>query len=693
MVGRKAYVKLEDLRKFIFVSDVRGDPSGKPRAVFVHTRIHPDPEKDTYIAHLWLLKGKEARGRGRPTVYLQPVPFTQGEVCDSSPRWSPDGSRIAFIRKNLEKKDEPAQVYVISSEGGEARKLTSLDKGVECAEWSPDGKWIAVCSRVRKPVPIAREIVRNEKSDVRIVERPFYKLNAEGFRHDTRRHIFLVRPEDGKSFQLTNGDWDVEGTPAWSPDGSRLAFLANLDPNADLVPFNYIYVLDARKGSRPQKILEGEFAVAYVAWHPNGKWLYFTGHTLEKRWAERVTLWRVPLDGGKPEMLMPEGIVSLEGGINSDARVASPYIPFIFAPDGSYVILKGGEKNTFRLYQMALASPFGDRDAKSENEKAREVAGGTLKAITDTSLSVESFSWFGPSGEILYSAMSATRLAEIFRWKNGSSIPMTRFNEPYFSRTLISEPRYIKIRARDGAVLEGWILMPTRKTRRPPVIFEIHGGPHTAYGNGFFHEFQWFAAQGFAVAYCNPRGSSLYGTDFAFEVVERYGETDYTDIMDFVDTVVKRFPVDGKRLYVTGGSYGGFMTNWIITHTDRFRAAVTRRSICNFVSMFGTSDIGYLFNEYEMGGQPWKNHEKLWEKSPLKYVENVTTPTMIIHAEEDYRCPMEQAEQLFIALKKLGKETILVRFPNENHELSRSGKPYHREENLRAILAWFRNHP
>jgi dipeptidyl aminopeptidase/acylaminoacyl peptidase len=686
LAGRKSLVKLEDLRKFVFISDVQGDVSGRLRAVFVHTRIHPDAEKNTYIGHLWMLRGKERVGRGRPSGLLSAEQFTQGEVRDLSPRWSPDGSRIAFIRKSLEKKEDPPQVFIISADGGEARQLTAFEKGAECAEWSPDGKWLAVCSRIKKPVPIAKDILRNEKSDVRVIARPFYKLNAEGFRHDTRRHLFLVRADGKKTIQITDGDWDVEGIPAWSPDGKRIAFIANTDPNADLVPFNYIYVVEARKGAVPNKVLDGELAIAYVAWDPSGKWLYFTGHTLQKRWAERTVLWRVALADGKPEMLLPEGIVSLEGGINSDARVASPYIPFLFTSDGKGLVLKGGEKSTFRLYYLGIDSVEG----KGKKAKAAE---NTLKPLTDGDLSVESFSWFGKDGEILFSAMSATRLAEVFRLKDGISRAVTGFNDAYFRRSRVAEPITVRYQARDGTSLEGWVLLPTGKAKRPyPAIFEIHGGPHTAYGNGFFHEFQWFAAQGYLVAYCNPRGSSLYGTDFAFEVVERYGETDYTDIMDFVDAVLKRFPVDKNRLYVTGGSYGGFMTNWIVTHTDRFRAAVTRRSICNFVSMYGSSDIGYLFNDYEMGGQPWKNHDKLWDKSPLKYVENVSTPLMIIHAEEDYRCPMEQAEQMYIALKKLGKETVLVRFPGENHELSRSGKPYHREENLRALLAWFRAH-
>jgi dipeptidyl aminopeptidase/acylaminoacyl peptidase len=225
------------------------------------------------------------------------------------------------------------------------------------------------------------------------------------------------------------------------------------------------------------------------------------------------------------------------------------------------------------------------------------------------------------------------------------------------------------------------------------MIVEIHGGPRSAYGNSFMHEFQLLAGQGYAVMYINPWGSGGYAEDFQTGLPEHYGEQDYLDIMEAVDHCIKTYDfIDTAHLGVLGGSYGGFMTNWIITHTDRFRAAVTMRSISNWVSFFGTSDIGWTFGLREMGGVPWIDEEKYMSKSPIRYVKNVKTPTLILHSEEDYRCPMEQGEQLFTALKFLGVPTELVRTPGENHELSRSGKPKHREIRLEHILRWFKTY-
>jgi dipeptidyl aminopeptidase/acylaminoacyl peptidase len=225
-----------------------------------------------------------------------------------------------------------------------------------------------------------------------------------------------------------------------------------------------------------------------------------------------------------------------------------------------------------------------------------------------------------------------------------------------------------------------------------PTVVEIHGGPRTAYGHCLMFEFQLLAANGLAVAYTNPRGSSAYGEEFAAAVPRNYGDRDYKDLMEAVDHLIGSRIADSNRLGVGGGSYGGYMTNWIIGHTDRFRAAVTERSISNWSSFFGSSDIGYFFTEDEVGGAPWENQQHYAENSPITYVQNIKTPVLIIHSEEDYRCPIEQGEQLFAALKKLRKETLMLRFPEENHELSRSGKPKRRIVRLNHILAWYKQH-
>jgi dipeptidyl aminopeptidase/acylaminoacyl peptidase len=230
--------------------------------------------------------------------------------------------------------------------------------------------------------------------------------------------------------------------------------------------------------------------------------------------------------------------------------------------------------------------------------------------------------------------------------------------------------------------------------KKYPLLLEVHGGPRGVYGFSFMHEFQVLAAQGWVIVYTNPYGSGGYEEAFQAGLPGHYGERDYEDLMEAIDYTLRQYDfIDAQRLGVLGGSYGGFMTNWIVTHTNRFKAAVTMRSISNWISMFGCSDIGWTFGKWEMGGSvPWSDEEAYMAKSPIRYVENVKTPTLIIHSEEDYRCPMEQAEQFYTALKFLGVPTELVRFPGEHHGLSREGKPQHREERINHIIRWFKTY-
>ena len=260
----------------------------------------------------------------------------------------------------------------------------------------------------------------------------------------------------------------------------------------------------------------------------------------------------------------------------------------------------------------------------------------------------------------------------------------------------ITQPERVEFKGADGWMVEGWLMKPRGfdTSKKWPLVLEVHGGPHSTYGNGFFHEFQVLTGRGYGVLYTNPRGSHAYGEKFCSACVGDWGGKDYEDLMAGVDHALSTGWVDEKRLYVTGGSYGGFMTNWIIGHTTRFRAAATQRSISNNISAFGTSDIGWHFWEHEMGeATPWHNADRLIERSPLTYVPKVKTPLLILHAERDLRCPIEQAEQFFIALRLHGVETTFVRFPEDNHDLTRGGKPRNRMEHAKRIADWFDAHP
>ena len=296
-------------------------------------------------------------------------------------------------------------------------------------------------------------------------------------------------------------------------------------------------------------------------------------------------------------------------------------------------------------------------------------------------------------GALAYTTLATTRPPDLWIRTNGKDRQITDFNKKWCQRASTSAHTSASpSQSSGGHVVEGWIMKPSgfKKGKKYPMAVEIHGGPRGVFGNALMHEHQVLAGRGYAVMYINPWGSGGYTEDFQAGLPGHYGEQDYADIMEAVDHCIKTYDwVDGERLACLGGSYGGYMTNWIVTHTTRFKAAVTMRSISNWVSFFGTSDIGWTFGRREMLGVPWENEEEFMAKSPIRYVKNVKTPTLILHSEEDYRCPMEQGEQFFTALKYLGVPTEFVRFPGENHELSRSGKPKHREARLEHILRWF----
>lgn len=272
---------------------------------------------------------------------------------------------------------------------------------------------------------------------------------------------------------------------------------------------------------------------------------------------------------------------------------------------------------------------------------------------------------------------------------------LTDANKDYLNRVTLSEPEEIQFTTSDGWPIQGWLLRPYgfKEGKKYPFVLEVHGGPHAMYGQTYFHELQLLAAKGYVVLYTNPRGSHGYGQKFVDACRGDYGGKDYRDLMEAVDYALKSYSfIDETRMGVTGGSYGGFMTNWIVSHTNRFKAAVTQRSISNWLSFYGVSDIGFFFTKWEHGYNLLENPEKLWDFSPLKYAKNVETPLLILHGEQDLRCPIEQAEQLFITLKHLKKEVEFVRFPGANHELSRSGEPQLRIERLNHICRWFEKH-
>ncbi len=643
-------VKIEDLRRFKFVSDPQVSPDGG-RVAFVLSEINY--ERDAYDRHVWV--AETATGRHEQ--------FTFGEGSDAYPRWSPDGGRLLLL-SNGRQPDKKTQLYVIPVAGGEARLVAETELGVAAPSWAPDSRRMLFTSKVwteKKP-----------ETDVKLVKRIKYKLNGQGTFEGRRSHLFVVR-QGSKPRQLTSGEFDV-GAAAWSPDGKTISFVSNMEPDADTSEVTDIYAVPAA-GGEPRKLTSGGFTISALSYSPDGGRIAFVGNNQPEEPAVDDSLWVMTAEGGEPRRADPGFPRSLGYGVGSDLRVATPDPGPVWAADGGAIYFYTSDTPRSSLYKTSIA-----------NGSTEVVVGGR---------SVDGFSLGG--GTIAYVAMDATHPNELYVRDGRGERRVTRFNDRLLGGLTMAEPVSFSFRSGMGRDVEAWVMKPLglKRGERCPAVLEIHGGPRALFGDGVFHEFQVLAGEGMAVIYTNPRGSAGYEEDFTRGVMRHYGEGDYEDLMACLDEALRRFPfLDPDRLGVCGGSYGGYMTNWMVTQTNRFKAAVTFRSICNWVSKFGTSDIGYMQPESISGAKTYWGEDTLAQMrhSPLHYVDRVKTPTLIVHSEEDLRCPIEQGEQWFTALKLRGVETEFVRIPGENHELSRSGKPKHREERLRHLVRWMKKY-
>ena len=466
--------------------------------------------------------------------------------------------------------------------------------------------------------------------------------------------------------------------PQLAPDGRRVAFVVTtLSEERDEYLAN-IWIVDLAGGA-PRRFTAGPRRDLEPRWSPDGTQLAFLSERAPK---DKLQLYLMPADGGEPAKL-----TALDNGVTS----------VVWSPDGR---------------RLAFLSPVGgEREPESEEEKRKSRPPRVITSVKYR-FNGEGFIYdrrphvfvVGIDGSAPvqltdgdFAASSPVAPAEVFvcRADGHEERQLTQLNKAWTDEVALSSPERFRF-TRAGLEIDCWVMRPAGFVpgRRYPTLLCIHGGPHAQYGHVFFDEFQVYAGAGYAVIFANPRGGQGYGEAFAEAVVGDWGGGDYADVMAAVDEALRRHPfIDPDRLGVLGGSYGGFLTSWIVGHTDRFKAACSERAVNCQYTMFGTSDIGHSFNMVEMGGPlPWEDLARYIERSPLTYAKNIVTPLLIIHSEDDLRCPIEQAEQLFVALKKLRREVRFVRFPGENHEMSRSGKPRHRLERFRHILEWFDAH-
>jgi len=623
------------------------------------------------------------------------APFTSGPKNDTSPRWSPDGSKVAFLS---ERNEDKTQIFLISLDGGEARQLTFRKDGVGEPVWSPDGKRIAF-SAVSSPNGSSDS--KEEKSDVRVITNIRYKLNGKGFLPEHKAQILVVDVETGAVTQVTHGDYDCR-EPRWSPDGKSIAFISARFEDHELTSVKDIYVAQVDEaGNGLRKITGTDHAISGLSWSTDGKSIAFYGHNNEYKGATVTGVCVVPAEGGEVCYLTKEAELAVANSAGGDMG-GSPTTEPVWSQDSRTIYFSALDRGRTHLYSVDVES----------KEITRLTGGdctvsGWTKAKADDTFAIHLQS---PTliGDVFVLEPSAPAPSEGSAWQGfpeeSSPAPfdlrpekpftvrrLSSVNKELLSSVYLSEPEEFFTLSKDGTLVHGWLMKPIglKEGEKCPAALEIHGGPHAAYGYVFFHEFQLLAARGYAVVFSNPRGSTGYGQAFLTAIRHDWGGVDYEDVMAAADYAASVPWIDENRMGVLGGSYGGYMTNWVITHTGRFKAAVSMRSTCNRLSQFGASDAAFTNGEWEFDGDPWDNPAAYLDRSPLMYVRNVSTPVMLIHSEQDLRCPMEQAEEFFTALKKTKKTAVLVRFPNENHELSRSGQPKHRVERLEYILAWF----
>ncbi|WP_223067307.1 alpha/beta hydrolase family protein [Paenibacillus caui] len=657
----KRRVTAEDLYAMTWIAGMDVHPS---TGEVVYTAKKVNKDRTGYVTQLRLL-GPDGTDRA----------YTSGEG-DAAPAWSPDGSKLAFLRKA----DGKMQVWLMPKEGGEASVLTQAEHGVSSFQWSPDSTYLLCKLPTGGPGEDGKEDKKEDKANkVAVINRTRPKSDGSGEWDGRRSHLYRVDPSNGEAIQLTEGDYDVEGFTC-SPDGLNIVFAANWpeDPKADpdLMLTNDLFEMSAGGGT-PRRLTSSKLDIGQPVFSPDGKRIVFLGDDLSYSNATLVQLYSMPSGGGggEAECVTAGHDLMIAAAAVSDMRAGRFYKP-VLSPDGTSVYTLVTTKGNVNLYRFALDGS-GEYEAFSQGD--REIFGFAVDKAT---------------GDFILASADAVLPGDLYRLSaaSGEEQRLTELNKELLEAVLISEPESFWFEASGGEQIQGWIIKPAgyEEGKAYPAVLEIHGGPHAMYANTFMHEFQLLASLGYAVVYTNPRGSHGYGQLFVNASRGDYGGRDYQDLMEAVDEANKRFSfIDSERWVVTGGSYGGFMTNWIVGHTNRFKAAVTQRSISNWISFYGVSDIGYFFTEMEIDGNPWEHTERLWKHSPLAYVRNVGTPLLILHGEEDLRCPIEQAEQLYTALKRLGKETQLVRFPGSSHDLSRSGRPILRVERLNRIAGWF----
>jgi dipeptidyl aminopeptidase/acylaminoacyl peptidase len=680
--SQKRNITEKDLFSFNWIADPQVAPDGS-RVAFV--RVTVNEKKDGYSTSIWMVSTSTGEARQ----------LTSG-MRDTSPRWSPDGNYLAFVRVT-EKDGRPdqAQLFMLPLDGGEAFQFTSLPRGAGNPQWSPDGKMISfgnsatpdelskAIPRTTPPASASPTPSPERESDVRVITRAVYRSDSSGYvdyKHPS--HIWVVtapRTSDQKVTpkQLTSGRYG-SGNVTWAKDSANIYFVSDRRDEAYYeLGKTDIYSIPA-SGGKPTQLTSIPMGTGAFSISPSGKQIAFYASTNTPVLSySQPDLWVMDIaPNAQPRNLTRDFDWDLGSGLAGDNT----------APRGG-----GGNPPIWSADGRTINAVYGKEG--NTNIGAFDASNGKQSDVISGKQAIVSFRATPDASKFALLISTPTRIGDLFWLEKPGTTPkqLTHLNDELFSKINLSEPEEIWYTSFDGKKIHAWAQKPPNfdSRKKYPLILNIHGGPHTAYGHIFFHEFQWMAAKGYVVLYPNPRGSTTYGQDFGNIIQYRYPGDDYKDLMAGVDELLRRGYIDEKKLGVTGGSGGGLLTNWTIGHTNRFAAAVSQRDIASWTNWWYTADF-VLFQPSWFKAPPFEDPEDYKARSPITYINNVKTPLMVILGEADWRTPtFAGGEEMFRALKYRRIPTVMVRFPNETHELSRSGQPWHRIERLQHLVGWF----
>ena len=664
-LGAPRPVAPEDLYKIAFVSDPQIAPDGS-RVAFVVERANGP--KDRYDTDIYVMS--TAGGTPRRIA-------TAGR--DSNPVWSPDSRTIAFVR-GPSKKGERAQIFTYSIASRAVRQLTRLKTGAAGPVYSHDGKRIAFSSTTVDDPHAAYVDFRaagfkpgkdQRKTDVHIVHKLFFYANGVGYVYDRFPHIWVMSADGSGARALTSGTQWSEGNPRWSPDDRTIAFDSLRYDSPSSGP-NDVYTMPASGGAM-RKLASTQPANVLIDFDRGGRIWYFSGGVADP--AEFASVVRANADGSGARTIVPKNTVQFGDTVLADMGDPGGLCGPIFAPGDRFAISDTDEAGYSALVKL---------DPKNGIVTHLTSGGEAAECTMDRA-----------GRFVTYTRSDFTHPREVYvlDLASGKSVRLTHFNDTYLASVRLSQPQEFFVTDDAGYKVQYWFMPAVAGAgQKRPTLLNIHGGPQTQFGDTFFHELQYWAGQGYNVVFSDPRGSVGHGYAFEAALNGRWGEAMFDDVQRIMNAVVQRPGVDAARLGVSGGSYGGYATFWIISHTDRYHVAIAERGVSNLTSEqlvadFASNNGFGMFDSYGFGN-PWDPKSANYTESPLTYVENVHTPVLILHSSEDIRAPVDQSLQEFTALKILGRTAVYVDFPGENHDLSRTGGPLHRVERLRIESQW-----